>query len=636
MVVTRRQWPAAIAVALAALISAWTPAAAQMTFSDQTASAGLTHMTMVQGDMAQRQMFSGGAVGDFDRDGWPDLFLLGGGVSVDSLYINNGDGTFTDRAADWGIATIHRGHGAAVGDFNNDGWPDIYVTTSGSVVGGDQTGKHKLYRNEGGASFTDIAFAAGVNQTSGLYTTSTGAAFGDYDMDGDLDLFVCGWEALDSNRLFRNNGDETFTDTTLSAGVGFQFYAFTPRFVDMNGDRYPEILIASDFTTSQYYVNNQDGTFSSLSLANGTGQDTNGMGQTVADFNRDGLPDWYVTSIYADTTVQDGNYLYINQGNDQYIAQPESAGARNGGWGWGADARDFDHDGYFDLVETNGWMPVEWLTETSYLFRNNGDLTFSEYQGGTSGFDHVSQGRTVLTLDYDRDGDMDVVLTGWDEPVTLMRNEVSGPNTNWIVIQLDTDSDPGLAPEGQGARVIATTGVVTQYAWIDSGTTYLGTRQRMAHFGLGSANSVDLTIEWADGSVTSLPGVAANQMLTLSSTTAGAPGEASMQVGRNATTGEIEVEFEPACGATNHTVYYGDLAQVATYGYSGSVCWRGNSGFTSLDPGGLTDAFFLIVGNTGLAEGPYGSDSDGNERPEETAAADCELPQDLTGTCDLP
>ena len=633
-----------LTLGLAAAMLAVLPAGAEVAFSNQTSAAGLSHTTDLYFDMSQRQMYCGGAVGDFNRDGWPDIFLLGGGGRSDSLYINDGDGSFTEAASSWGVDLTHRGRGATVGDYNNDGWPDIYVTSGGDMNEGDRVGQHMLYHNNGNETFTNVALAAGVNRTSVIHLTPTGAAFGDYDLDGDLDLMVCGWDGQDSNRLFRNDGDETFTDVTTSAGVGFNFYGFSPRFVDMDGDRYPELLISADFGTSQYYVNDGDGNFT-RSDTSGTGLDTNGMGGTVADFNRDGRPDWYVTSIYADTNeIQDGNYLYVNQGGHSYTHLPEADGAKNGGFGWGTDALDCDHDGYVDLMETNGWPPPEWVGENSYIFRNNGDMTFSEVQGGTSGFDHVSQGRSLMLLDYDRDGDMDVLLTGWDEPVALYRNEVSGANTNWIQIRLDTSGATGLAPDGYGSRVIATAAGVTQYEWINGGATYLGRSQPVAHFGLAGATTVDLTVEWADGSSTTLVDVAVNQILTMAPTVAGAPGAASpqavpasqMTAAYNQGSGEIDVAYTPACDATNHTIYFGDLADVGSYGYGGAACGRGMSGTTSFDPGGSGDVFFLIVGNTGSVEGSYGVDGSAAERPEDTGTAGCDVPRDLSGTCSTP
>jgi hypothetical protein len=635
---------AATLVVLGGLVCS--PALSQVSFSDQTAAAGLGHATALPTDMSQRYMYCGGSVGDFNRDGWPDLFLLGGGDAgtADALYFNNGDGTFTDHAAAWGVQKVHRGRGSTVGDFNNDGWDDIYVTSGGDMTDVDRVGQHMLYRNNGDDTFTDIAVTAGVNQSSTTQKPATGAAFGDYDLDGDLDLYVCGWEGGPSNRLYRNNDDETFSDVTISAGLGQHHHGFSPRFVDMNGDRYPELIVSADYFTSKYYINDGDGTFTDGTVASGTGMESNGMGGTVGDFNRDGLPDWYVTSIYNDSTIQDGNYLYVNQGNHTFTPIPEADGARDGGWGWGVDTLDFDHDGWVDLVETNGFYTAQWQGENSYLFRNNGNMTFSEEQGPTSGFEHATQGRTLLLIDYDRDADMDLVFTGWDEPVALFRNDVSGADTHSIEIALDASGSSFLPPQGYGAKITATAGGVSQYAWPNGGSTYLGRSQMVTHFGLGAETSVDLTVQWSNGLLTTAAGVAADQIVTLGPPVAGAPGEASgggaggaglMKAHLNRTTGLIEVEYTPSCNGSNHTIYYGDLANVSTYGYTGAACWRGNSGLTSFDPSGLTSAFFLIVGNTGLLEGSYGTDRFSTERPIYTAGA-CPLPQDLSAGCGLP
>ena len=632
--------PIAGALLITALATAAVPAAS-VSFSDQTSAAGLNFTPSSPADMGYAEMYHGGSVGDFNNDGWPDLFLLGGGDVADALYINNADGTFTDEASAWGVAVQHRGRGTTVGDFNNDGWDDLYVTSSGPVTGSDQLDTHKLYRNNGNGTFTDIAVSAGVNQSSLLYSTATGAAFGDYDLDGDLDLFVTGWEPItcfsapcDQSKLFRNNGNETFTDVTTAAGIGTAFDGFSPRFVDMNGDRYPELLVAADYGTSRYFVNNGDGTFSNYTAPSGTGLDDNGMGTTVADFNRDGLPDWYVTSIYRDLSFQDGNYLYVNTGSDSYTPLAESAGARDGGWGWGAEAFDFDHDGWTDIAETNGWWETtEWLGETSYLYRNNGDLTFTEAQDG-SGLNHTGQGRSLLTLDYDRDGDLDIVITAYDEPVLLCRNDVTGSSAHWLEIALDTSGSPGLAPDGYGSRVIVTAGGVTQYAWVNGGASYLGRSQLVAHFGLGSATVVDqITVEWADGTSKVLNSVAADQIFTISSSATGSPpGEPALQASYNDVSGMIDIDYTPGCDAVDHTIYYGELGNVPTYGYSGAVCAIGTSGSASFDPG-LDNAFFLVVGTSATTEGSYGRNGSNTERPEDTMTAGCDLPQDLGATC---
>ena len=630
------------ALALTCVLAVATlPTEAQIGFSDQTYDAGIDHIPF----MAAATFYPGGAVADFNQDGWPDIFLLGG-ESGDALYINNQDDTFSDQAVDWGVDLVHRGHGAAAGDYDGDGWTDIYVT-SGGTTDMDQPGQHLLYHNNGDGTFTDVAAAAGVDETSPTDRATTSAAFGDYDLDGDLDLFVCAWDSTgstDGNRLFRNNDDGTFTDVTDDAGITIGMNGFSPRFADMNGDRYPELLITADYETSRYYINDRDGTFTDATLPSGTSLESNGMGQTVADFNRDGLQDWFVTSIYRDggSLGHDGNYLYVNLGNDTFSA-PQAHGARDGGWGWGVAALDFDHDGFIDLAETNGWDEADFYGENSYLYRNLGNSTFAPVQD-TTGYDHNWNGRSLMTLDYDRDGDMDILITSNNGLVALYRNDLAGADIHWLEVFLDTSGNPSLAPEGIGSVVRATTGSVTQHFYLSPGATYLGQGQAVAHFGLGAATTVDqLVVEWTDGSTTVLNDVAADQILTLAAPAgSSAPGEASapvvpaeqMRASYNASSGMVEVSYFPACDATDHTIYYGDLADVGSYLYSDAVCNVGASGAVTFDPTGLDRAFFVIVGNNGAVEGSFGVDGVAAERPEDVSAtAVCDLPQDLTGTC---
>ncbi len=629
---------ATIRILVLCLLSAL-PAGAQ-SFSDQTTAAGLNFTPSVTGpSTTNHRYYPGGAVGDFNRDGWPDLFLIGGNGVADALYINNGSGTFTDRASSWGVALLHRGRAASVGDFNRDGWQDIYITSGGDLTAADRSGQHILYRNSGNGTFTNVAVAAGVHFTSSSLTT-TSSAWGDHDLDGDLDLFVMTWDPGNTgNRLFRNNGNETFTDVTVAAGIVQNLHGYAPRFVDMNGDRYPELLLVADHLTSKYYVNNGNGTFTNRTLTSGTGLDDNGMGTNVGDYNRDGQFDWYVTSIYRDdqSTGLDGNYLYVNQGSNVFTPLPLSGGVKDGGFGWGTESLDFDHDGFIDIAETNGWVDLEYVNEPSYLFRNNGDMTFTR-----SSLPKTCEGKSLMTLDYDRDGDLDLVITCWNAAVRLWRNDVSGSNRNWLEIFLDTSPVAALAPDGIGSRITAATGIVSQYFTMSRGATYLGQSQLVAHFGLGSASDVDqLAIEWTNGTTTVWNDVPANQIITVSPSIAGASGESSspniasqaIRASLNRATGLIDVTYTPACNSSNHTIYYGDLSQVSSYNYSGAACGRGRSGSTSFNPGGLNRAFFLIVGNTGLVEGSYGRRSPGVERPEDTATLGCDLPQDLSAVC---
>lgn len=472
----------------------------------------------------------GGAAGDFNNDGWQDLFVISGGVGdrPDRLYINDGDGTFTESAEDWGLGTAHLGKGASVADFNNDGWLDLYVTSAGPV-GSAQAGHHKLYRNNGNGTFTNIAAAAGVNATAPTQD-GFGSTWGDYDLDGDLDLFVGGFASGNvGSRLFRNNGDSTFTDVTAAAGIfdgiGFTLALLSPRFADMDGDSYPELLAVADFGTSRYFRNNGDGTFTDWTNAAGAAQEENGMGQTIGDFDNNGLIDWYVTSIYLPSNNWSGNKYYINLGNHTYFEFSETLGVEDGGYGWGTVAVDFNHDGRLDIAETNGDSQPggTFFNEQSYLWVQDQFGAFTEMAVAT-GLAHFGKGRGMINFDYDNDGDQDVVILANNERPYFFRNDISGPDTNWLRVFLDTSGAPGLAPNGTGSRVWATTGGQTRLRYICSGDNYLSHSELSAHFGLGAATVVDeLRVDWADGTSTTLNDVAVNQTLTIAA--GGVPGD---------------------------------------------------------------------------------------------------------------
>jgi enediyne biosynthesis protein E4 len=498
--------------------------------SDQTAAAGLTavHTSLPGSQMSW--MTSGIAAGDFNNDGWQDLFVLGGPGAPDKLYINNHDGTFTDHALEWGVARTHWGYGIAVGDFNNDGWLDIFITSGGSDGAHCH---HLLYRNNGNGTFTDVALQAGVQSTATTVYDGFGAAWGDYDLDGHLDLAVAGWQyGSGGNRLFHNNGDGTFTDATADLGYNMRYVeGFSPRFIDMNGDRYPELLWVADFGTSKYFVNNTDGTFTESTAAAGVGLEGNGMGTTVGDFNNDGRPDWYVTSVYAPTSYPGvpgtGNMLYLNNGGDSFSEVGASKGVRQGGWGWGTVAVDLRNAGRLDIVETNGWPDTyygtQFLADPSCVFVNNGAAPFTN-AAPACGITHTGMGRGVVAFDYNNDGAQDILISTNAGPLTLYRNDRSGPDSNSLRIFLNTHaSSPTrhLAPNGYGAHVVATAGGVSQHRWICGGSNFLSQSELSAHFGLGAATVCSqLRIEWPDGSVTLRANVPANQTLTISSCSA--------------------------------------------------------------------------------------------------------------------
>jgi len=516
----------AAAIALVAL-----PATAQTPgFTDVTLTAGISFAHANPEDTPGMPMHSGGSVGDFNNDGWPDIFLAGGGESSDALFINNGDGTFTNEATDWGLTDTYRGTGASAADFDKDGWMDIMVTNQGDVPGPSMNGQHKLYRNNGNGTFTEIANSAGVTTTD-IVPNGYGATWGDIDLDGDLDLYLGGWrpseiETSIGSRLFENNGDGTFTDITESSGFfDDELRGFGAIFADSDGDRYPEVFVAGDFGTSAYYINNRDGTFTqSIILDAGNGKVHNGMGTTIGDFNRDGKIDWFVTSIHpaSDITAEPGNRIYMNEGNHQFRELPEASGVYDGGWGWGAAANDFNHDGWQDIMMTDGWPnphPVtgeSYLDEQAYLFINDGDETFTEVAEDW-GIDHSLQGRGLMTLDYDRDGDMDIVILANNDEAKLYRNDLIGPDANWLSVRLDTTDHPGIAPHGLGAQVSIDSNGVRQIVRIHGGANFLSRSELVAHFGTAGQTTIDeLIVQWPDGFKTVLRDVAVNQNLDIS------------------------------------------------------------------------------------------------------------------------
>ena len=243
----------------------------------------------------------------------------------------------------------------------------------------------------------------------------------------------------------------------------------------------------------------------------------------MGDFNNDGLLDWYVTSIYTADLHPDisgtGNMLYVNRGSHRFEERSGAAGVRDGGWGWGVAAVDVDHDGYLDFVETNGWreessgLPGEWMGERSYLFRNNGDLTFSEISRQV-GFNHTLQGRGLVT--HDNDGDQDILIFNNEGGMSLFCNAGAGSAGNWLRIFLDTSAAADLAPNGFGSRVSVRAAGMVQHRYLDGGSNYLGSSELSAHFGLGAARQAEeVRVEWANGEVTVLRAVPANRTMTV-------------------------------------------------------------------------------------------------------------------------
>ncbi len=530
-----RSWSTSFVVtaaAIAALVPSVPASATPPTFVDATEASGLqaTHSpsgALIFAPSVIADLIAPVVVGDFNRDGFQDVFVVCSGAAPDKLFMNNGDGTFTDRAAQLGVAVKHMGLSACVGDYDDDGDLDIYVTSCGLDGSLLSKGKHRLYRNDGETGFTEVAAAAGVQTGSPIMADGLGCAFGDVDLDGDLDLVITGYFIpSQGNRLFRNNGNGTFTDATAAAGLApMPIYGMSPRLCDMDGDRYPELLIAADFHTSRYFANDGDGTFTNLTASSGTGTDDNGMGQTVADFDGDQRLDWFVTSIYGTPTPESpgtGNRHYRNIGPHLYQDVAAASGTLNGSWGWGVSAADLDHGGAVDLVQTAGWFTVgQYLNKPTRVWMNDGAGHFTDI-AASCGLWCTLPGRGLLTFDADNDGDREVLIFASKGPLRFFRNDLLAPgrrgppDARWLTIAVDAVGAPDVAPDGIGTLVKVTTGSLTQRRVIDGGTNYGSQDELAAHFGLGAAAAADeVRLQWANGTVTLLRDVRADQRLTV-------------------------------------------------------------------------------------------------------------------------
>ena len=519
-------------------------------FVDVTQEAGI-HWKHVDGRSGQKYFMetlgSGAAFFDYDADGDADLYFVNGAplpgyiaeeTPTNRLYRNNGDATFTDVTKVAGVGDTGYGHGCAVGDYNNDEQLDLYVTNYGT---------NRLYRNNGDGTFTDVAEAAGVPESR----WSTSCAFADYDRDGDLDLYVVNYIVFDiavnpwcglkeknlraycepdnfpaqSDTLYRNNGDGTFTDVTKSAGI----YNTTGKGLgvvwgDYNNDGASDIYIANDSTENLFYRNNGDGTFEEIGFMVGValsedGAAENGMGTAFGDWNNDGWFDLTVTN-YAQQT----NTLYHNDTDGFFTdatATTKTAQVTYPYLGWATAFVDYDNDGYQDLFVANGHLHenlAELGQEGTYgqrnlFFRNNRDGTFTE-SSGTLGagmkLEDVSRGATFA--DYDLDGDIDVVVTNANTPPRLLRND-GGNRKNWLQIRLIGRSG---STDAIGTRVEITTGGLTQTREVRSGDGYLSQQDLTLHFGIGDYEQVDsIVVRWQNGMEQSIRGIAANQVLSL-------------------------------------------------------------------------------------------------------------------------
>ncbi len=511
--------------------------AGEIRFTDVTNASGITFrcdpppVTQMNGT----HRWGGLAAGDFDRDGTVDLFAPGAGGDHDTLYLNDGTGQFVDVSEAWGLTDLHLGNGCAVGDVDGDGWLDIMVVSAGdpSIQGGEP-GRYRLYRNMEGAGFEDIAAGAGVREVTNDNANQGPmfASFGDYDIDGDLDLLCGTWHAANGgNRIFQNDGTGVFTDVSVELGFDDEFattYGYSADVIDMDGDLHPEILWVGDHNTSQYFRNNTDGTFTNLRDQNGTCIEGWGMGQAVFDYNLDGRLDWYVSSINYEEPFEgshNGNTLYQQIIDHVYADLALPASVFNAGWSWATVAADFDQDGHEDLVVTNAQhFDEEFANRREKVFQNLGNGSFLNVTQ-LSQLDLACEATSVVAFDMEGDGDLDLAFICNAGRLRVYRND-SIDQGHWLQVALRGDPDEGIAPDGMQTRVEARCGDRLHVRYVDGRPSYACSGPQGLHFGLGDATVIDeLLVRWANGSVTELFDVPVDQFMVIDPPTSGPSGD---------------------------------------------------------------------------------------------------------------
>ena len=542
---------------------------APVIFEDLTARTALARFRNRSGSAEKNYILetasAGVAIFDYDGDGRPDVYLLNGSTIAAlkgrekppraALYRNLGNWQFEDVTEKAGVANERWGMGVTVGDYDNDGRSDIYVSNFGIS---------RLYRNKGDGTFIDVAPKLGCARKG----WSTGASFGDYDGDGRLDIFVPGYMFFDINNrppnpaeagtpggvgrnfcefrgipvmcgprgltgesdtLFHQRPDGTFEDVSVKAGVSDpeKYYGFSSAFVHANDDRLIDLIVVNDSTPKQLYLNKGDGTFEEVGYTSGvalneSGREQAGMGLAVGDYDNDGRVDFYITNFSDDT-----NTLYHNDGDDNFTDVTFQAGHGEVTMpflGWGACFMDFDNDAWKDVLVVNGHVyPIvdkhQWGTSYAQqllLFRNKSNGGFERVPAAPgSGLARAIPGRGLAVGDLDGDGQLDAVVNNIDAPPTLLRN-VTKPAGHWIELRLVGDVSRKSPRDAVGARAYVTTGSVRQRQDIVSGASYASQNDTRLHFGLGAATRIDkVEVRWPNGALETVMVNGCDRVLTI-------------------------------------------------------------------------------------------------------------------------
>jgi enediyne biosynthesis protein E4 len=554
-----------IALAFPAIPQTRPVSASEIRFEEIGAKAGVRvqhHTRMFKGKAGDvLHMFTSGgaavAVGDYDNDGFEDIFLTDSDLGKPNhLFHNNGDMTFTDVALRAGVAGGND-PGSIVADalwfdYDNDGKLDLIVARFGTPI---------LYHNEGNGKFQDVSAASGLNK----FGNTIAVIAVDYDNDGYLDLLFGNYfkpenlldlkdpHVLPNNldaatngggvTLWRNTGKGTFEEVTQKAGLGtFSGWTLDIGHGDLNNDGLPDLYIACDYGTDHVFLNNGDGTFREVTES-ATGWDTKkGMNVDMADYDNDGWLDVYVTNI-TDEYMKECNMLWHNNGDGTFTDVSKETGTCDTGWGWAAKFSDLDNDGWpdlfvvnglrsrgkdsyvplllpllttpgLDLTDVNNWPPIGNRTWSGYqkkkLFRNLRNGTFAEI-AAQAGIDNDLDGRGIAVADFDNDGRLDLVQTNADQPVLLYRNTTEDAG-NWVELRL---TGVKSNRDAIGARVLLKAGGLTQIREVDGGNGYAGQSSRRIHFGIGKATKADLLqVRWPSGRTENFP-VRVNQVTSI-------------------------------------------------------------------------------------------------------------------------